>query len=141
MLQNFRYWGIRIPSPARSTQVLKHIWISVSRAERFQPAANCSLAERVTAQGSQGSEDRGDAAWSSGECPPKHQVQWRFILGGPVLKLKIDQHVWESERLTQKSPGPWLDHYMKALDPLTELCYNLLCAPLPGPPPGPRPAR
>lgn len=69
---------------------------------------------------------------AGGECgsqenPPKntaevkHQVQHSFVLGGPILKLETDKHVWESERLTQKSPGPWPYHYVKALDPTSEL--------------------
>ena len=37
------------------------------------------------------------------------------------MKLKTDKHVWEFERLTQKSPGPWMDHYIEAVDPTSEL--------------------
>lgn len=59
----------------------------------------------------------------------KHQVRRSFILGGPVLKLKTDKHVWESERLTQKSPGPWLYHYVKAIDPTSELALIFFALP------------
>lgn len=76
----------------------------------------------------------GEGAQISGESPEKtakvkHQVQSSFILGGPVLKLKTDKHVWEFERLTQKSPGPWLYHYVKAIDPTSELALIFFALP------------
>ena len=86
----------------------------------------------------------GEGAQSSEESPqmqPKWNIRCKqsFILGGPVLKLKTDKHVWEFERLTQKSPGPWMDHYVEAVDPTSELALIFsvlpwLCPPSSSPP-------
>lgn len=58
-------------------------------------------------------DEKGPAKWNI-------RCSEGFILGGPVVKLKTDKHVWEFERLTQKSPGPWLYHYVQAMDPAGE---------------------
>lgn len=76
----------------------------------------------------------GEGAQSSEASPkmqPKRNIRCKqsFILGGPVLKPKTDKHVWEFERLTQKFPGPWMDHYVKAVDPTSELALILSVLP------------
>lgn len=58
--------------------------------------------------------------------------------GWARLKLKMDKHVWEFERLTQKSPGLWLYHEVRAKDTTMELglIFSELpwfCAPHPTP--------
>lgn len=103
--------------------------------EGAQPAANHMPAEQVTAWRSPTQEtieelstfraDSWEGVWISAGAP-ETQPNWNircsegFILGGPVVKLKTDKHVWEFERLTQKSQGPWLYHYVQAMDPARE---------------------
>ena len=139
MLANLWPWGSGAPSPTPApTEVQRHGRMGSSCAEkglhqrppagwprRILPGAyrtRETVEEPSTLSGWQLGKELGNRGES-----PKMQPKWNFrckqnfILGGPVLKLKTDKHVWEFERLTQKSPGPWLDHHVKAMDPTSGL--------------------
>jgi hypothetical protein len=60
---------------------------------------------------------------------PDWNIRWERIYSRWArLEIKTDKHVWEFERLTQKSPGPLPHHYSKAVDRTRELAWSL-CLP------------
>ena len=120
MLADLWPWGSGVPPPTPTpTEVQRCIRMGRSCAEEAlsqRPPAGWPRGLPPGAYRTQGTEEEPSTVsgwqlgkelgdWESPQTQPKWNIRCKqsFILGGPILKLKTDKHVWEFERLTQKS--------------------------------------